>query len=229
MRHRHDRAGVFGEEPLEPGDRLRVEMVRRLVQQEQVGRAEEEAAERDPPPFAARQRGHVAVAFGQAQRVHRPVERGVQRPQILAVDLVLDERLLGEQGVEVRIGLGEAGRDRVETVEQLAQRADAVLDVFAHVLVGIELGFLLQEADRRAWRELRHARGGLLATGHDPKQRRLAGAVRTEHSDLRSGQEAQRDVCQHLPVRAVELVGPEHRVDVVTHGRPRYPGPGRRP
>ena len=45
----------------------------------------------------------------------------------------------------------------------------------------------------------------------------LPGPVRAEHADLRSRQERERDVRQHLPVRAVELVDPVHRVDVVAH------------
>ena len=133
----------------------------------------------------------------------------------MAVDLLLHRRLLREQRVEVGVGLGERGRDRVEAVEQVAQLADAVLDVAAHVLGRIELGLLLEEADGGAGMQLGDAGRRLLEPGHDPHQRRLAGAVRAEHADLRSGQERQRDVRQHLPVGAVELVDPVHRVDVV--------------
>src|SRR4029079_14617682 len=43
---------------------------------------------------------------------------------------------------------------------------------------------------------------------------------RAEHADLRSRQERERDVRQHLPVWAVELVGPVHRVHVVAAHRP---------
>ena len=68
----------------------------------------------------------------------------------MAVDLLLHRRLLGEQRVEVGVGLGEGGRDRVEAVEQVAELADAVLDVAAHVLGRVELGLLLEEADGRA-------------------------------------------------------------------------------
>ncbi len=68
----------------------------------------------------------------------------------MAVDLLLHGRLLGEERVEVGVGLGEGGRDGVEAVEQVAQLADAVLDVAAHVLGRIELGLLLEEADGRA-------------------------------------------------------------------------------
>ena len=62
----------------------------------------------------------------------------------MAVDLLLHLRLLGEQRVEVGVGLGEGGRDGVEAVEQVAQLADAVLDVAAHVLGRVELRLLLR-------------------------------------------------------------------------------------
>ena len=132
--HRDHGALVGLEVPLEPGHRLGVEVVGRLVEQEQVGRREEQAAERDAAALAAGEGRHVAVALGQAERVHRAVERLVEAPGVGAVDPLLHVRLLGEQRVEVRIGLGEGRGDRVEAVEEVAQLADAVLDVAAHVL-----------------------------------------------------------------------------------------------
>ena len=139
-------------------------------------------------------------------------------PRVAAVDLLLHLRLLGEQCVEVRVRLRELRRDRVEAVEQVAQRAHAVLDVLAHVPGRVELRFLGEHAHGRPGSELGDSARGLLEPGHDPQQRRLAGAVRAEHADLRPGQERERDVRQHLSVRPVELVGPVHREDVVAHG-----------
>ena len=210
-----DGALVRLEEALEPGDRLGVEMVRRLVEQEQVGRGEQEARERDPAPLAARKRGHVAVAVRQAERIHRPVERRLEAPRVGTVDLLLHLCLLLEQRVEVGVGLRKLRRDLVEAVEQVALLADAVLDVLAHVPLGVELRLLGEHADGRSRRQLRDTARRLLEPGHDPQQRRLAGPVRTEHADLRAGEEAERDVRQDLPVGAVELVGPVHGEDVV--------------
>ena len=68
----------------------------------------------------------------------------VERPGVVAVDLLLHLRLLGEQRVEVGVGLGERGGDGVEAVEQVAQLAHAVLDVAAHVLGRVELRLLLR-------------------------------------------------------------------------------------
>ena len=223
---RHHGALVVLEEALQPGDRLGVEVVRRLVEEQQVGGGEEQPAERDPAALAAGERGHVAVALGQAQRVHGAVELGVEAPRVVAVDLLLHLGLLGEQRVEVGVGLGEGCRDGVEAVEQVAQLADAVLDVAAHVLGRVELGLLLEEADGGAGMQLGDAGRGLLEPRHDPHQRRLAGPVRAEHADLRPRQERQGDVRQHLPVGAVELVDPVHRVDVVAAHRPARLPPG---
>jgi hypothetical protein len=142
------------------------------------------------------------------------VEVLVELPGVGAVDRVLHLRLLGEQRVEVGVGLGERRGDLVEAVEDVAQLADAVLDVAAHVLRGIEPRLLLEEADARVRRQLGGAGRRLFLAGHDPQERRLARAVRAEHADLRAGEERQGDVRQHLAVGAVELVDPVHRVDV---------------
>ena len=219
VRDGDDRALVVREEALEPEHRLGVEVVRRLVEEEQVRRREEQSAQRDAAALAAGERVDVAVAFRQSQRVHRMVEPVVELPEVGAVDRVLHLRLLGEERVVVRIRLGKGGADLVEAVEQVAQRADTVLDVAAHVLGRIELWLLFEQAHGRARRQLRHAGRGLVPPGHDPQQGRLAGAVRAEDADLRPGQERERDVREHLAVRAVELVGPVHREDVVRgHG-----------
>ena len=189
MRDGDDGALVVGEEPLEPEHGLRVEVVRRLVEKQQIGRGEQQPAQRDPPALAARERRHVAVAVGDAQRVHRVIEVGVELPGVAAVDLILDGGLLGEQRVEVGVGLGELPRDRGEPVEQIAQLPHPVLDVLAHGLRVVELGLLFEQADGRSRRELGDPRRGLLLAGHDPEQRRLARSVRPQHADLGARQE----------------------------------------
>jgi hypothetical protein len=221
VRDRDDGALVLGQEALEPRDRLGVEVVGRLVEEQQVRSGQEEPAERDAPPLSAGEGRHVAVAVRHAERVHRPVERRLEGPGVVSVDLLLHRRLLGEERVEVGVRLAEPGRDRVEAVEQVAERPDAVLDVAADVLGRIELRLLLEQPDRRGRRELRPTARRLVAAGHDPEERRLAGAVRSEDADLRPGQEREGDVVEHLSLRAVELLDPDHREDVVAHRRRR--------
>ena len=64
------RAAARGEMAREPVDGLDVEVVRRLVEQQQLRRAEQHAAERDPPPLAAREPRDRRV-----ETVREPVER----------------------------------------------------------------------------------------------------------------------------------------------------------
>ena len=52
----HDRARVLLQEPLEPVDRLGVEVVRGLVEQQQVGLRQQQPAQRDPASLTAGQR-----------------------------------------------------------------------------------------------------------------------------------------------------------------------------
>ena len=69
---------------LKPVDGLRVEMVGRLVEQQEVGLLQQQAAERDAPPFAARKLGHVGIVRRAAERVHRLLDLALEIPQALA-------------------------------------------------------------------------------------------------------------------------------------------------
>jgi hypothetical protein len=79
---------------------------------------------------------------------------------------------------------------------------------------------LLEQPDGRARRELRLAPELGVEPGHDPQQRGLAGAVQAQHADLGAGQEAQRDVLEHLLVGGMRPGQLVHREDVLArHGR----------
>ena len=205
-----DGALVVLEVPLEPADRLGVEVVGRLVEQQQVGRAQQQPAERHAAALAARQLGYVCVRRGQTERIHGGVELRVQVPGVGGVDALLDAREL------VRGLVGVVGGELVEAVEQRTGLRHAVLDVAAHVLALVELGLLLEQPDGGAGSELRLAAELGVAPGHDPQQRRLAGAVEAQDADLRAGHEGQRDVLQDLLVRGMRPGQLVHREYVLT-------------
>ena len=194
---------------LQPGDRLGVEVVGGLVEQQQVGRAQQQPAERDAAALAAGERRDVGVGRRQAQRVHRVFELRVEVPGVGRVDLGLEvAELLG--------GLvGVVGGELVEAVEQRLGLGDAVLDVALDVLRLVQVGLLLEHPDGGAGRERGLAAVLLVDAGHDPQQRRLAGAVVAEHADLRARVEGERDVVEHRLVRRVELGEAVHREDVL--------------
>ena len=137
-----DRARVLVEEALEPLDRLGVEVVGRLVEQQQVGVLEQEPGERDAALLAAGQRRDVGVVGRAAQRVHRDVDVALEVPGVGRVDLVLERRLLGADRLVVGVGVGPLGHDGVVLVDEVLDLADAVEDVALDVLGRVELRLL---------------------------------------------------------------------------------------
>ena len=195
-------------------------MVGRLVEQQEVGLLQQQPAERHAAALAARERFHVGIVRRAAQRVHRERDLGIEIPEILAVDLVLQLRHL--VGGLVRV----VGGDLVVAVEQRLLGGDALHDVLAHGLVGIELRLLLQVADARALGDPALADELGVDAGHDAQQRRLAGAVDAEHADLGVRVERQVDVLQDLAVARIGLGQTLHVIDELTGHEPPCPRVG---
>src|SRR3954447_14584532 len=217
--HGDDRALVVLEKALEPGDRLGVEMVGRLVEQQQVRRLQQQPAERDAAALAARERRDVRVRRGQAQRVHRDLELRIEIPGVAGVDLVLDLRLLVHHLVHLvgRQIFAELGVDLVVALEQRFGRRDPLFDVAEHRLGRIELRLLLEKADRDAGAGKGLADETLILARHDLQQRALAGAVQAEHTDLGAVIKRQPDVLEHFGIGLMNLPEPLHRVDKLRH------------
>ena len=201
--HRDDGARVLLEEVLEPAHRFGVEVVGRLVEQQHVGLRQQQLAERDAAAFAARDLRDVRVPRRQAQRVGRDFELALEVVAVGRLDDGFEPRLFGGDLVEVGIGFGVRGIDRVEPGQRVLDVLRRVFDVAAHVLGRVELRFLRQEADLDAGLRPRLAFELLVDARHDPQQRGLAGAVQAEHADLGAREEAQGDVAQDDPLRRV--------------------------
>ena len=129
-----DRARILLEEVLEPAHRLGVEVVGRLVEQQHVGLRQQQAAQRDAAALAARNLRDVRVPRRQAQRIGRDFELSLEIVAIGRLDDGLELRLLRGDLVEIGVGLGIRGVDRVETCEGVLDLLHRLLDVAAHVL-----------------------------------------------------------------------------------------------
>ena len=221
VRDGDDGAGVVLEEALEPGDRFGVEMVGRLVEQQQVGRLQQQAAQRDAAALAARQRRDVGIGGRQPQRVHRQLEPRVEIPGVGRVDLVLNSRLLVEDLVHL-VGRQVLAELRVHLVVARQQRldgGDALFDVAEDVLLPDRAAAPagrnpteMPSAGNASPRKLR------VLAGHDAQQRALAGAVHAEHADLRAEIEREPDVFEHPGVGRMHLPEALHGVDELRHG-----------
>ena len=194
-----DVAGIIDQMAFEPRDAFGVEMVGRLVEQQDVGLFEQQLGQRDAATLAARERVDRTVAGRAAQCFHRDLELVVERPAVDRVDLLLKHAHLFEELVEIGVvgGLAHLGGDRVEPVDEIGDRPHAVLDVLHHRLVGIEMRLLREIADGDAFGRPSLAAIFGVHPAHDLHQRRLAGAVDADDRDLGAGQKLQADVVEH--------------------------------
>ncbi len=123
MSDRHDGALVLGQVLLQPVHRLGVEVVGGLVEQQQVGRLEEQLAQRHAALLATGEVDHGPVAGRAAQGVHGLLELGVEVPGVGVVQFLLELAHLLEQRVGV-VGRHLLG-DLVEPVELALDLGDA--------------------------------------------------------------------------------------------------------
>jgi len=187
-------------------------MVGRLVEQQEVGLVEQQLAQRNTAALAAGEFCDVGLVGRAAQRIHRLIDLAVEIPEAGGLDLVL------QFGHLVGGFLGIVHGELIVAIEDRLLLADAEHHVFAHGLGGIELGFLLEIADPGALGDPCLTVIFLVEAGHDPQQRRFAGAVDAEHADLGVRVKRQMDVIQHLAGR-VGLRQTLHEIDELTGHR----------
>lgn len=207
---------VVMQEVLEPQDRLGVQVVRGLVEQQQVGSLEQQLAQGHATALAAGKHVDRHVGIGQLQGVHGLADLGIDIPAVGGVDLVLELSHLGHEGVHVAIRVAHLLADLVEAIDlgdHIAKRHAHVLD---DGLVVVERRLLLQDAHGVAGGKPGIAVGDLLDAGHDLEQGRLAHTVGAHDADLGTGVEAQGHVVKDYLV-AMGLASLIHLVDKLRH------------
>ena len=197
VRDEDDRSVDRLELPLEPLEVLDVEVVRRLVEQEQVGAARERAGERRAGQLPAGERAErpVEIVVGEAEPAHGrrcPVAPG---PATRVLELRLRLRVPAQRRRVVRalrhrlLEATELGLD----VEEVARAGERVL---AQRDVELERWALVVERDARSLREreLPALERGL--AGDRAQERRLAGAVRAGQREPIAAADGERHVVE---------------------------------
>ncbi len=184
-------ARVLLQEAFQPEHRLGVEVVGGLVEQQQIWSGEQQAAERHPSLLATRQSGDIGIVGRATQRIHRDLDVAFKAPRVGGRDLVFEAGLLFADLVVVSVGVGPHGHDFVVAVDQRLHLGHAVHDVALHVFGRVELWLLGEVSHAEPGCEARIAREPIVEPSHDLQQARLAGAVRADDADFRSGIERQ--------------------------------------
>src|SRR5579859_2563479 len=173
------------EEVAEPRDRVAVEVVGGLVEEQGLRRGIEDAGELDPAPLAARERPEWLVEDSVRQGKVRRDRRGLRLGRVATAREELGlEPVVAGHGLTLRVrvtaghgglSLAELTHDDVET----ARREDAVPRELLHVWGPGVLGKIadLTVAGDRAGRRKSLAR-------EDPSERGLARAITPDQADL---------------------------------------------
>ena len=188
MRGHEQRAGAALEERLEPEDRLDVEVVRRLVHQQDVGLAEHRACHRHAHLPAARKRADVAVdaLVLEAEAMEDFARLALERVAAEVLVFLLDMAEPLEDPVHVAgfRRVSHRGLKVLELVMQVAQPAAAGNHFVDDRPAAHLLDVLPEIADREALRDRDVALVRRLFSGDHPEERRLPGPVRAHEADL---------------------------------------------
>ncbi len=191
----HD-AVVIHKEALEPLDALEVEVVRGLVEHEQVRSAQQQLGERDAHLPAAGKvlGGLIEVLDGKTEAREDLARSALELVAAEALEAVLGMSVLLEHAVE--LGAGLRTRDLVlELRRALLPGLDlgsGVHDLGQGRLIAHELGLLLEVADRGLLREGHGALVAALQAHEDLEEGRLARAVGADERPALTGVELQR-------------------------------------
>ena len=130
MGDRDNSSRVTLEVLLEPVHTLSIEVVGRLIQQQQTRCLQQQFAQRHSALLATGQHRDVRVAVWAPQCVHGLVQLRVKVPGVLVVDRLLKFAHLREQRVVVGVGFGKFGGDLIEAIHHRLGFGNPVLDIF---------------------------------------------------------------------------------------------------
>ena len=182
---------------LEPLEVLDVEVVRRLVEQEQVGAARERASERGARQLAARERPEraVEVVVGEPEPAHGSGRAVAPCPSSRVLEPGLRLGVAAKRRLVVR-ALGHRGLQAPELALDLEQVAGAGERVLAERDVELERRPLVVERDARPLRERELAALQRRLAGDRAQQRGLPRAVRPRERQAILAADGERDVLE---------------------------------
>ena len=170
---------------------LRVEVVRRLVEEKDVGVREEKPRDRDAAALAAREDADLLRPVWAAEVGHAALHEVLEVPVVVRVD----DRL---EPLHFRGGLGvvELAAEVLVASHHGLRVRNALHNRFEDGLRVVELRLLREIADLRPLRDLHRAHEVGVETREDLEERRLARAVRADDADVRAVEEREVDVLQ---------------------------------
>ena len=198
---------------LQPLDTLGVQMVRRLVQEQDVRLLQEQAAQGHAAALTAGEVLDEGIGRRALEGVHRPFQLRVDLPAVQVFDHFGEFALARNEAVHLVVvhRLHELHRDVVVLRENVHHVLNALLDHLDDGLLRVHLRLLGQIPDGIARRPDDLALVGFLHAGDDLQERRLTGSVQTDDADLGPVEERQVYVLEYdFVIMREDLAYPVH-------------------
>ena len=227
VRHENHRVRVVVQVLLEPVPRVEIEVVGRLVEEEQVGLRQQQLREGDAHLPAAREcrRRLVVVGRAEPEPLQHRVDLQVDRVAVVQPEAILQVAVAVQHHLVLAFGHGRVGQallDRLHLPAHIQQPLEGEGRFLVQRVPLVRQPVLGQIAHPQAGRCDDGAGIGLIEVREDAEQRRLARAVRPA--------EPHRFAVRHLPGHVLEedpgseRLGDRRQLD---HGGARLPGPPR--
>ena len=190
------RAAIIVEQGLQPFDGGEIQMVGRLVQQQQFGVGHQRARQRHPLFQSPRQRFHCRVGI-EAQTLQRFFHPAVEPPGVRHFQRM---RQPLEIGIDRLIAFRHGMRHGMVFGQQGLCRADAFRHRLEHTVAGLELRLLGHIGQLQARRAPHLARIRQALAGNDLQQTGFARAVAADQADPLARLDHQRSAIEQRPV-----------------------------
>ena len=189
------------QELFKPLDRVHVEMIRRLVKQQNIRRGQQQTRETKPVLLTAREflafeRPHVAL---ETEALKNRFGIGGVFETTFVLEFVLQITVAFEDLFQIVSRVGHAVLELVHLMLDLLQATKCCERRLVNSRASLEVDVLVQQAQLHATRAHNLAAIGRFLTTDQTKDRALAGAVSTDQSDVFSGIYLQRRATEDVP------------------------------
>ena len=213
--HEHQRRRRLEEPILEPIGDKRIEVVRRLVEEEQLRTRQQQARERHPSPLTAGEIGRIRVEVRQIEGRQGRLDAMLDVVAAEALQLRLQRRKAPHELLEpVSLGGRERRVDGVEVREHTRPVPEPLTHDVADRLRRVELRLLFEVTEAQPAPDAADALIRRVVPGEDAQERALPRAVAAEQADPLAVADLEREPLEEGAV--VEAVC------VVLEGQPRH-------
>ena len=176
---------------LQPVDRLRIEVVGRLVKQQHIRLLQQQTAKSHTATLTTRQNSYALIWIGTTQSIHRTLQHTVKLPAIHVVNLLIELTLTLDKSIHLVVGhwLTELHIDILILLQKSNGSCTALLDNLLYGLRVVELWLLLKVTHRVARCKYHLALIVLVDTCDNLHQGRFTRTVKTDDTDLRAVEE----------------------------------------